>query len=261
MNFFSLFISMLFFSSPLLSISPPWSSQYEDQLVLAVANKSVLLDDFSSFRYPHASAKEIVSHFPSGKVPIFGYGSLLNIDSASRSLSPEILQTMEPAVAFGLKRLFTYHAEKTSHWGSDQNSLEKAMLNVAYANNYEKMINGAIIEVGEADLASLIQREVGYDLVPILVANWDDALAENPHIAIKIAYTFLSPYEVREGKVYASYCYYPVRGYLHASQQGAMRFGQEFFDFWNQTTYLGDGVTPIQSWQEDNFADICRVPF
>jgi hypothetical protein len=118
------------------------------------------------------------------------------------------------------------------------------------------MANGVVMEVSMEDLMQLIKRETGYDLVPLVVADWNDAIAENPHVKISIVYTFLAPDELRNGVDYTQTRYYPVRGYLHAVQKGASAFGQKFLNFWNTTTYLSDGTTPITHWDEKTFSGI-----
>jgi len=106
------------------------------------------------------------------------------------------------------------------------------------------------MEISPEDLVQLIQREIGYDLVPMLVADWNEVISENPSVNVKIAYTFLVPDELRSGVDYTQTKYFPVKGYMRAAQEGAAVFGPEFLNYWNATTYLGDGTTPVTQWDE-----------
>jgi len=184
---------------------------------------------------------------------LFGYGSLMNVKSASRSVTPEAIDSMQPVVAFGVKRIFNYKANKMSHWGEDQHAMEKAALNLTPTTSPRHMINGVVMEIDQENFAKLVERETGYDLVPVLIADWKDVNSENPDVEIKIAYTFVASDEIRQGKYYLSTSHYPVRGYLGAVREGAAVFGEDFLKFFNETTYLANGTTKVNAWDEQTF--------
>ena len=233
-----------------------WDKAYEKVLLQKVGTTLPELVTFPFFQYPNDGHQEIVNHFPSGKVLIFGYGSLMNKVSAARSMKAEAVESMEPAIAFGVKRLFNYKVTDPSRWGTEQNRKERAMLNIAQTLNIGYMANGVVLEVDDEDLTKLVSREPGYDLVPILVASWNDVMNQNPEIEIRVAYTFVAVNELRNNTAYTSTEYYPVLGYLHAVQEASQTYGQEFAAFWNATTYLADGTTPIEGWDEVTFMGI-----
>ena len=124
------------------------------------------------------------------------------------------------------------------------------MLNIEPTTTYSHVINGIVMDVDSKDLFRLIQREIGYDLVPMLVADWEEAISENPSIKMEIAYTFIVPNELRNGIDYTQPKSYPLKEYLHAIQKGSAVFGHQFLDFWNATTYLGNGTTTVKHWNE-----------
>ena len=233
-----------------------WDKPYERVLLQKVGQKLPSIVTFPFFQYPNSGHQEIVDHFPPGKVLLFGYGSLMNKVSAARSMKAEAVDSMEPAIAFGVKRLFNYKVTDPSRWGADQNRKERAMLNIAQTLNISSMANGVVIEVDSEDLSKLVYRETGYDLVPILVASWNDVRNQNPELEIRVAYTFIAVNELRNNTSYTSTEYYPVLGYLHAVQEAALTYGPEFAAFWNKTTYLADGTTPIEGWDEVTFMGI-----
>ena len=255
-NLLYIFLIVLFNFTINANEQAPWNSDFQNVLMQKVGEEIMTLSTYPSIEYPNTDSQKILKKYPDGKVLLFGYGSLINVNSAARSVSPEAVQSMRPVVAFGFKRIFNYKAGNVSRWGTDLPENERAMLNIHPTTTYNHIINGVVMEVSPGDLVQLIQRETGYDLVPMLVADWNEVISENPSANIKIAYTFLVPDELRSGIDYTQTKYYPVRGYLHAVREGAAVFGPEFLNYWNATTYLGDGTTPVTQWNEQTFSGI-----
>lgn len=207
---------------------------------------------YSSFKYP-AQAEQIIKQFPEGKVLVFGYGSLVNPESAARTLSPEAMKTYQPAVAFGMKRIFNRKVTNTDRWGPRERESDVGMLNIFKTGNRLDALNGVTFEVNQADLSALIQRETGYDLVPIPVVNWQEAISDQaPNF--HIAYAFLSPEEARQGKVFVDPCVNPVPGYARASKEGAALNGKGFLMLWLESTFLADKTTPFIQWEHNSDA-------
>lgn len=251
--FLSLFILILF---PLQAKESPWSKDFQRIVIEKVGQQLTPLSTYPSLEYPNTDYEQIIKLYPDKKVLLFGYGSLINAESAARTLSPEAVASMKPVAAFGFKRIFNYKASNVSRWGTKLPENERAMLNIEATTKYNNIINGVVMEITPEDLAQLIQREVGYDLVPMLVVDWNEMLAENPDAKVQIAYTFLAPDELRNGIDYTQTKYYPVRGYLHAAREGSIVYGPEFLNYWNATTYLGDGTTTVNQWDEKTFEGI-----
>lgn len=230
--------------------------QYQKFLLKKVSEKMPDLATYPSYHYPNDNHLEVVKKFPEGKILVFGYGSLMNKESALRTVKPEAFDSKEKVIAFGVKRLFNYKAVKTSHWGAKQDKKEKAMLNLTQTLNISSIANGVVIQVDAEDFSRLVQRETGYDLIPVLVASWDEVLNENPNVNIQVAYTFSAAHELRNHINYTSTQYYPVRGYMHAIQETTQLFGGDFAKMWNSTTYLADGTTSVDEWDEKTFDGI-----
>jgi cation transport regulator ChaC len=225
-------------------------------LLEKVGAKMPLLVSFPFYQYPNSGYEHAANHFQKEKILVFGYGSLMNKASASRSMKAEAVESMETAIAFGVKRIFNYKAAKTIHWGENQHQKEKAMLNLIQTVDITSMANGVTIEVDLEDFSRLVQRETGYDLVPILVVREKDVKENNIDPEVRVAYTFIAVNELRNHINYTSTKYYPVRGYLHAIQEAAALHGEEFARMWNETTYLADGTTNIAEWDENTFTGI-----
>ena len=80
------------------------------------------------------------------------------------------------------------------------------------------------------------EKEEGYDLIPVVIASWDDVITEGGNKNFKIAYTFsASQYP------YVRSCICPVTGYAKASAEGAKTYGEDFYRLWQATTHYADG--------------------
>ncbi|MEX0962327.1 MAG: hypothetical protein WDZ28_05695 [Simkaniaceae bacterium] len=205
---------------------------------------------YSSFEYPRIPPNEVLKTGKNGKVLIFTYGSLLNKESASHSLSDQAMKTYSPAVALSVKRLFNRYVPTTKKWGVPKNPLDVAMLNLLPCSEPSAIVNGVMMWVDEEDLKNLLTREEGYDLIPVFVISWNEAidpLITNP--PIEVAYTFSASLNAREGIHYTRPNIDPVPKYAIACMKGAAQYGQEYLNFWLYTTYLSDGKTKFICWK------------
>lgn len=235
-----------------------WSDAYELQLLKKAGEMAPTLATFPCLQYPNRGYEKIPEKYADQKVLLFGYGSLMNKASAARSVKPEAVNSMAPVVAFGVKRIFNYKASKLEQWGRNLNPLERAMLNLIPTTTYNSIVNGVVMKIDQEDFTRLVQREVGYDLMPILIADWDSVIAENPKVEINVAYTFIVPDEIRNGIDYTQTKYYPVRGYLHASEAGASAFGKTFLKLFDYTSFLANGTTRIYQWDQKDFETLLK---
>lgn len=194
--------------------------------------------------YPYP---ELVDQFKTeGKttILIFSYGSLMDISSAQRTLSEASLVTRRPAVAYGLKRVYDLNVPitPTSRWCIPNNPEARGMLNVI--SDDSSLANGVLIDIDIDDIPDLLAREQGYDLVPFITAEWDTT-NEHPTTNYKIAYTLQAP----QGNL-TSQTILPRPGYYELTRNAAKQFGPVFYQLWFGTTYLSDGKTPIQLWEQ-----------
>jgi len=228
----------------------PWSNSRQVELKYSVEEtlKSPG-SDLYRYEFPIQTPEEILN--TNGKVYIFTYGSLLNKDSAKRSLSKDAMDTYTPAIAFGVKRVFDRDVPKkfSEKWGPLSQNNETGMLNIVFDNDFGSIVNGALVEVDLKDLNGLISRETGYDLVSVPVVTWQDAKADGTPNVI-IALTFHASENERDSKQYTSKCINPVKGYALASKEGARQYGDEFVKLFEETTYLADGKTSFKKWEQ-----------
>lgn len=225
---------------------------HRDSLIAFVSLKAMnikgnTIQNYPVLDQPLLQKDRVMGLYPKDSVLLFAYGSLLNINSASRTISDKSISTYTPAVAFGLQRLFDRDVpESENNWGTINSPLERGMLNVRYDGDPSHVVNGVLMVVNDHDLEKLIERETGYELIPIPVMLWDQAINKsNAKPTIVIAYTF----SAKENSPYVDHQVIPVTNYAIASEMGAAQYGDEFLRFWQQTTYLADGKTPYMDWK------------
>lgn len=199
------------------------------------------------YHYPIDTPHSIFEALGQDKLLIFAYGSLLNSDSAYKTLTVNAIESFKPAVAFGLRRVFDRCLRVIPpHWGEAEHPASKACLNAHPTGNANDCVNGILIEVDRHDLQALLEREVGYDLYPVPVILWDQVRSDG--WTVHVAFTFRAPKEERAGTRYTSVDIYPIWNYAQASMEGAKRYGDDFLAFWINTTYLSDHQTPFARW-------------
>lgn len=218
----------------------------------------VHLEPYPTYPYKSTGFEAIMDLFPSGKARIFVYGSLMNRASlggtsnaqGKPTVKAQALDTMRPVVAHDLKRLYNYEDQKG--YPRVSNAKEKAYLNLARSQGC--VINGVAIEVDIHDLRNLVEREVGYDLVPIFISRWSGSKTQNQELHFELAYTFMASTEAREGKIYTRTDIYPIVNYLSFVENAALQnYGDDFLAMFKETTYLADGLRLAAHWDRKTF--------
>ncbi len=228
----------------------PWSDEKHAFMVdHATKVWSSKIFSYPTLQYPVSDPEQLYSIYNRETIPIFSYGSLLNKESASRTLSEKAMTTHRPAVSFGTKRVFDRHVPTTTRWGPMERPNDTGMLNIIQTDDLSHVVNGVVIEVDIDDLKNLLYREEGYDLVPIVVTCWIDAVDGEATPQFFVAYTFQASDEERDDIHYTNRYINPVPGYALASKKGAEQYGESFLNLWVSSTYLADKETPFALWE------------
>ncbi len=198
------------------------------------------------YKYPYAGLDASLRSSGLTSIKIFSYGSLMNYDSASRTLSSQTMSSLRPAIAFGVKRVFNRDGsiKPNSRWGVPYSPKARAMLNLTHSDNEDALVNGIAFEVKLDDIAPLMRREVGYDLIPVIMMNWEDAL-QGKHNCY-IAYAFSAP----KASKYTHNDIAPRPNYYELSRDATKQYGPIFYSMWFSSTYLSDEITPIFEWEK-----------
>jgi hypothetical protein len=152
-----------------------------------------------------------------------------------------VIEKYRLVVAYGYQRAFNYKASLSKKHLNNRNI---AMLNL-FPTKLSDIVNGVLMWLTPDDLEKLIQREHGYHLIPVIISDWEQGL--NPNVSepsFWIAYAFIVPYN----SSYSHSKINPYPPYAHTAQLGAEGYGDVFFSFWLETTFLADLETPFMSW-------------
>lgn len=230
----------MFFVSDLRAAVPPWGINKQTLLVEHAQKLEKDLKQYPSFTAP-LLVEEIAKLFPNQRIPIFAYGSLLYPESALKTIPQTVIDTYRLVVAYGYQRAFNYKASLTK---KTVRKSDVAMLNLFQTNRFD-VVNGVLMWVTQDDLKKLIKRETGYHVTPVIVSDWEQGLDPNNfQPTFWIAYAFIAPSD----SSYSHSKINPYPPYANAARLGAEKYGDIFFTFWLETTFLADQVTPFASW-------------
>lgn len=228
--------------------TPPWGANKHILLVEHVQKLEKDLKKYPSFPFP-ILAEEVFKLFPNQRIPIFAYGSLLHPESALKTIPQTTIDTYRLVVAYGFQRAFNYKATPSKKISRKS---DVAMLNL-FQTKSSNIVNGVLIWVTHDDLAKLIQREKGYHLKPVILSDWNqDSEISLPNFWF--AYVFIAPSD----SSYSHPKINPYPPYANAVLLGAKRYGDLFFTFWLETTFLADLITPFSAWIENPQIDCNR---
>lgn len=243
-----IFLLLLFLITDLRAETPPWGANKHILLVEHVQKLEKDLKKYPSFPFPILE-EEVFKLFPNQRIPIFAYGSLLHPESALKTIPQTTIDTYRLVVAYGFQRAFNYKATPSKKISRKS---DVAMLNL-FQTKSSNIVNGVLIWVTHDDLAKLIQREKGYHLKPVILSDWNqDSEISLPNFWF--AYVFIAPSD----SSYSHPKINPYPPYANAVLLGAKRYGDLFFTFWLETTFLADLVTPFSAWIENPQIDCNR---
>lgn len=203
------------------------------------------------YHYPYGSLPSRLEAEGKESIRLFVYGSLMDCKSARRTLSEKTLKTRKLARAYGVKAIYNRSVPYifTPHWGEPGNPCAIAMLNTMVTGNSEDIALGVLLDIPLDEIPTLLSREVGYDLKPVVVEDWVESPREETtsipvvHDSgnLQIAYVLSSPTPGR----YTAAHLLPREGYYWRVMEAARLNGPLFFQQWLNNTYLADGVTTV----------------
>ena len=198
------------------------------------------------FEYPWVGLEDYLSSSCEGALPLIGYGSLLNTESAARTLS-DFETSRLPCVGFGCKRVFNYDMPPPvlERYSISSCNPERAALNAVVTRELADIFNGALINVRSSDLDALRVREFGYDLTSIPYFPWEG----RNDASVRYAYVLTAPdlavdpqYQVVNASIF------PQKEYAEICRSGAAEYSPEFLNAYLDSTYLADKTTLWKSY-------------
>lgn len=160
-------------------------------------------------------------------IGIFGYGSLINLASASRTLQRELVkEDFHVATLHNFQRSWTYWAYVHSALLDKQ--VKGVFLNIE--NCKDAKLNGIVFRVDENELEYLKKREKNYDCIDIS----KDLIFENILSDFDLVFTFIgNPTNIIKNS--GDDCYI-FKKYINIVETGVNMLGDEFSKFFNTTT-------------------------
>jgi hypothetical protein len=210
----------------------------------------------TGFEYPWKGLEETVAEMPEHKLLLIGYGSLLNRDSAARTIKDTPREGHPPVVALGARRVFNYVIPEAllRSYGGNFPPREKAALNVDYTQSAADALNGRLLAVQPADIAALRQREFGYDLRPVVCARWGEW--EAPPFT---AYVLVATETTLGGRQVIDNNALPHPLYAGLCRAGAHAVSEAFLQLYLETTFLADRKTRLLEWEKEH-PEVSREP-
>jgi hypothetical protein len=200
----------------------------------------------AEFDYPWNGLEISARQMPSGKLLLIGYGSLLNRDSAARTIKDTPPKGHTPVVALGAIRIFNYLMpdEAILKYGTPPGPKQKAALNMIYTKSPFHGFNGRLLQVDPADIPKLREREFGYDLRPVVCQRWGDWDS-----ASFVAYILVAQKPELGGRKVIDNNALPYPPYARVCRKGAADVSDNFLQIYLNTTYLADLKTQLKAWE------------
>ena len=196
----------------------------------------------TSYEYPWNGLEDELQAQNASSLRLFGYGSLVNQESALRTFRGTTGRFV-PAIVFGVIRLFNFEMPdvvRQRYQNVRADDPQRGLLNVQVTGFLSDVANGVLIDVGLDEIQALRAREVGYDLRPVVCIDWNDE-TRMPQPAFVLS----SPNRLWKGRPLTDPSLRPYPPYLQQCRTGAESFSRAFLEFWHDTTFLADGETLV----------------
>ena len=165
------------------------------------------------------------------KTYLFGYGSIINLASASKTLGRELrLEDLQCVNLIGYKR---YWDAKIQVFSNRLNkTIYSAFLNIEKTCNPEDLVNGVIFEINNEELEDFVRREINYRKVNVSSIIYP-AIDHKSEV-----YTFVYPNNLRaqDGEQNT----YVLERYIQIVTEGCMQWGDSYYTEFKRKTVPGN---------------------
>ncbi len=203
-------------------------------------------EKYPGFAYPWGDLEAFLDSAGLVSLPLVGYGSLINRESAGRTIDVDGAADRKAVKAFGALRVFNYRMPAKmleQRYGTPANSKYVAALNCEVSGKTVDQFNGILTHVGRDRLDALRERERAYSLKPVVYHSWD-----KPEEALSPAYILELLPDGRGGSNPYDTSIFPHQAYTRLCQEGASAVSAEFLSFFNDTCFLADKITRLSNY-------------
>lgn len=203
-------------------------------------------ETYPTFSHPWHGLEDFLKKAGLNSLALIGYGSLINQQSAGRTINVDGSANRQAVFAYGAIRVFNYRMDPeflNERYGSPHSSNHVAALNCELTGRAKDQFNGILTHVNIDSLEPLREREKGYALRPVVYHAWGDSEGK-----LEVAYFLeLLPDPDAEFHRYDS-SILPHIHYTKLCQEGALAISQSFLEFFNETSFLADKVTRLSTY-------------
>ncbi|PTX59457.1 putative ATPase [Kordia periserrulae] len=200
------------------------------------------------YEYPWFLIEDSLKERNIKSIKLFGYGSLINKASASKTINTKSVNEYTLASGLGFKRLLNYNmpdeVRKRSLYNNPIGELYNGLFNVEYTGSVNDLLNGVMIDVTVDEFENLRKREIGYDLLPIVCIPHDKETDE-----YVLAYTLSCSDRKWGERNLLNKKLLPHKTYVDLCKEGAKKISKEFYEEFLRTSYLADGKTTLQDYK------------
>lgn len=175
---------------------------------------------------------------------LLGFGSLLNPESARKTIPDTRDAGHPPALAFGVERVFNYQmsARGLARHQASTDERRMAALNARLTGKLSDVINVRRIPLSKVMLPALLEREFGYDLCRAPYLPWP----LSPNAKLETAWLLCAP----SGSSVVNDSLLPNPRYVDICLAGARLGGEAFEMLFRRTSFLTDGRC-LEEWLDD----------
>lgn len=217
-----------------------WESIQSEFTALAAS------DFRNGFEYPW---KELDRYLEGGvSIPVAGYGSLMNRESAARTFVKDAVEQMVPVVVFHARRVYDLIMSPAARmrYPTTFPDTHCGVLNAYVTGKPEDCFNAVLLQLGAEDLKGFRAREYGYDLLPVVTMQWS-AVQQQLDSPPQMAFVLSCRSPVRVGRQMIDPQLQPHPLYHEICQTGARDISDEFLKMFHQTTQIASRLMPADS--------------
>ncbi|QDV67082.1 hypothetical protein Poly24_07730 [Rosistilla carotiformis] len=169
------------------------------------------------------------------RLPLVGYGSLMNRSSALRTLSEQSVSSARPVLVMGARRVYEYvMSPRGRKIYGDQVAEERfGVLNARASEDSNEWFNGIQYQLNATDIMALADRESAYDLVPAWTIPWG---VKNS--APQIGYFLSCRTETHEGRQLLDSQLLPHPNYHAICEEGCRDVSSDFLKAFRRSTWV-----------------------